>query len=92
MREQAKGEKQKMAESTAKAEVSSSLTCGGPTARVLLKEEDYLIINKEGQLQGECIDIDYAHKIIRIYQDEEWSIHPMTRHSQTNSIKVLETS
>lgn len=58
----------------------------------LSKDEDYVIIHREGEQQGECIDVSYDSHIIRLYQEASWKIHPMNRNSRTTEIQVLDRS
>lgn len=74
------------------ADAHSYVSCGGPTLRVDLGDEDYIILI-EGDAPKATIDISLRSGIIRIYDSSrKWKVHPMNRNSQTAEIEVVHES
>jgi len=69
----------------------SYISGGGPTAKVDLKEEDYLIAYREAEGDDfSSVDIDFRTHIIRIYDNRPWKIMSMDRNSRYLEPTILE--
>lgn len=54
---------------------------GGKTGRVVIEGETYLIVDHKPDT-SETIDIDFKKRLIKVYDDESWTILPMDSNSQ----------
>ena len=78
------------------ADAYSYISAGGPTLRVDLNDENYIILI-EGAIPPDAvkatIDVSLREGIIRIYDSSRrWKIHAMNRDSRTTEVEILDKS
>lgn len=76
------------------ATTHSYLSGGGPTVRLEVKDENYVIVNRESEkVQGfGSVEISFKNHIIRVYDDRPWKIHHMNSNQQTIPFQTLTES
>lgn len=55
----------------------------GVTGRATLEDETYVIVNFSEE-SSEAIEIDLKRRLIKVYDDGNWTFLPMTRDQQFN--------